>query len=70
MAGWPVGLSFRRTRMRELAVSCSDGNGGGGGGVEGLEPGEIDPLLGAAFALAFLMTSVLSFRNIKLERSR
>lgn len=54
--------------MRELSLSCS-GNGdcGGGGGVEDLKPGEADLLLEAAFALAFLTTSVLSFRNIKSD---
>lgn len=56
--------------MRELSLSCSgngDCGGGGGGGVEDLKPGEADLLLEAAFALAFLTTSVLSFRNIKSD---
>ena len=47
-------------------MSC----GGGGGGVEGLKPGETDLLLEAAFALAFLITSVLSFLNTKSDWSR
>ena len=39
--------------MREFFVSCS------GAGVEGLKLGEMDIVLEVAFALAFLITSVL-----------
>ena len=56
-----TGACFRGTSVRHFSLSCT------GAGVDDLGLGETDLLLEAAFALAFLITSTLSFLNIRSD---